>query len=382
MSSVALSVSDLFKLFTTDQGGVKAVQGINFNVESGDFFTLLGPSGCGKSTTLRCIAGLERPDGGDIVIEDTVVVSADRKFFMPTHKRPIGMVFQSYAIWPHMNVFDNVAFPLTQGSVRLPKSQVRDRVLEALQLVRLEGLEKRPAPQLSGGQQQRLALARALVREPKALLLDEPLSNLDAKLRDEMRIELKLLTQRLNITTIFVTHDQLEALTLSDQIAIMQEGHIIQLGTPQDIYSAPASKFAAEFIGNTNMFEGKVTSSSADGLQVNVGVANLDCSSLHTFAVGDAVAVAVRPENCRVTVDQPANVDGNVLEGQVETVVFLGDALDCRIRVGDYLVRSHLHPSSSVQAGDTVYLAMLTSDCRVLPFDSVAVTPQVARVTA
>jgi len=310
------------------------------------------------------------------------VVSADRKFFMPTHKRPIGMVFQSYAIWPHMNVFDNVAFPLTQGSVRLPKSQVRDRVLEALQLVRLEGLEKRPAPQLSGGQQQRLALARALVREPKALLLDEPLSNLDAKLRDEMRIELKLLTQRLNITTIFVTHDQLEALTLSDQIAIMQEGHIIQLGTPQDIYSAPASKFAAEFIGNTNMFEGKVTSSSADGLQVNVGVANLDCSSLHTFAVGDAVAVAVRPENCRVTVDQPANVDGNVLEGQVETVVFLGDALDCRIRVGDYLVRSHLHPSSSVQAGDTVYLAMLTSDCRVLPFDSVAVTPQVARVTA
>ena len=211
------------------------------------------------------------------------------------------MVFQSYAIWPHMDVFNNVAFPLTQGNVRLPGAEVRERVHQALQLVRLEGLEKRPAPQLSGGQQQRLALARALVREPKALLLDEPLSNLDAKLRDEMRVELKLLTQRLNITTIFVTHDQLEALTLSDQIAIMQEGHIIQMGTPQEIYSAPATKFAAEFIGTTNMFDGKVTSTADGALHVATKEGPLSCSSHHAFAEGDEVAVAIRPENVQVS---------------------------------------------------------------------------------
>ena len=382
VASVALSVAELFKRFTTDQGQVKAVQGISFDVESGDFFTLLGPSGCGKSTTLRCIAGLERPDGGEITIDDTVVVMASRNFFMPAHRRPIGMVFQSYAIWPHMDVFNNVAFPLTQGGVRLSGAEVRERVHQALQLVRLEGLEKRPAPQLSGGQQQRLALARALVREPKALLLDEPLSNLDAKLRDEMRVELKLLTQRLNITTIFVTHDQLEALTLSDQIAIMQEGHIIQLGTPQQIYSAPATKFAAEFIGTTNMFDGKVTSTADGALNVATKEGPLSCSSHHAFTEGDEVAVAIRPENVQVWTERPADEDVNVLEGTVATLVFLGEAMDCRIAVGDQLIRANLHPSSMVRRGNTVYLVMQPSDCRVLPIDSVEVSPQIQRVTA
>ena len=178
------------------------------------------------------------------------------------------MVFQSYAIWPHMDVFDNVAFPLTQGKGKLPKAEVKDRVMEALALVRLDGLERRPAPQLSGGQQQRLALARALVRQPKALLLDEPLSNLDAKLRDDMRVELKMLTERLEITTLFVTHDQLEALTLSDQIAVMRDGEIVQLGGPKDIYDDPNSRFTAEFIGTTNLLEGTITSREGNVMHV------------------------------------------------------------------------------------------------------------------
>ena len=222
-ASVALHVSHLYKQFQTDEEDVHAVEDVTFEVEAGSFFTLLGPSGCGKSTTLRCIAGLERPDSGDITLEGAVLVSNTLGVWVPPHKRPMGMVFQSYAIWPHMNVFDNVAFPLKQGPQKFSGSEVRDRVMRALALVHLDGLEKRPAPQLSGGQQQRLALARALVNEPKALLLDEPLSNLDAKLREQMRIELKQLTSSLGITTLFVTHDQLEALTLSDQVAVMDK---------------------------------------------------------------------------------------------------------------------------------------------------------------
>ena len=362
--AVAVRVENLEKRYATDEGAVNAVRGVSFDVEDGQFFTLLGPSGCGKSTTLRCIAGLEKADGGEIAIGDMVVVSQSGAQ-VPAHQRPIGMVFQSYAIWPHMDVFDNVAFPISRGKGKLPKAEVRERVLEALSLVRLDGLERRPAPQLSGGQQQRLALARALVRQPKALLLDEPLSNLDAKLRDDMRVELKTLTERLNITTLFVTHDQLEALTLSDKIAVMRDGEIVQLGGPKDIYDDPNSRFTAEFIGTTNLLEGTVDSIEGDAMRVETPQGALLCAALDSLAPGDRAAVAVRPANIGVSAERP-DAD-NALEGVVETVVFLGDSHDCRVNVGGALIRAFVHASRSVQRGDKVYLTMSASDCRLLP---------------
>ncbi len=361
--AVAVRVDNLVKNYDTDEGAVNAVKSVSFDVESGEFFTLLGPSGCGKSTTLRCIAGLEKADGGEIAIEDMVVVS--ERGHVPAHQRPIGMVFQSYAIWPHMDVFDNVAFPISQGKGKLPKAEVRERVLEALSLVRLDGLERRPAPQLSGGQQQRLALARALVRQPKALLLDEPLSNLDAKLRDEMRVELKSLTERLHITTLFVTHDQLEALTLSDQIAVMRDGEIIQLGSPEEIYSDPNSRFTAEFIGTTNLLQGTV-SGSGDGLTiVDTPQGQLRCAGVAPSAVGDAVSIAIRPASISVVREQGDAT--NCIEGVIENLVFLGDSLDCRVDVAGHLLKATVRPGLGFQRGERVFLSVSPEDCKLLP---------------
>ncbi len=360
---VAVRVESLVKRYDTDEGAVNAVKGVSFDVESGEFFTLLGPSGCGKSTTLRCIAGLEKADGGEIAIEDMVVVSA--RGHVPAHQRPIGMVFQSYAIWPHMDVFDNVAFPISQGKGKLPKAEVRERVREALSLVRLDGLEKRPAPQLSGGQQQRLALARALVRQPKALLLDEPLSNLDAKLRDEMRVELKSLTERLHITTLFVTHDQLEALTLSDQIAVMRDGEIIQLGSPEEIYSDPNSRFTAEFIGTTNLLHGTVASSDASLTVVDTPQGQLRCEGTSPAGVGEEVSIAVRP--AAIAISRERVDDGNCLEGTIETLVFLGDALDCRVDVAGYPLKASVRPDEGFQRGERIYLSVQPGACKMLP---------------
>ena len=369
--AVALQVSHLYKQFETDQGEVHAVVDVSFDVEAGAFFTLLGPSGCGKSTTLRCIAGLERPDEGDITLEDAVLVSSNQGMWTPPHKRPMGMVFQSYAIWPHMNVFDNVAFPLKQGPQKFSSAEVQDKVLRALALVHLDGLEKRPAPQLSGGQQQRLALARALVNEPKALLLDEPLSNLDAKLREEMRNELKQLTSSLGITTLFVTHDQLEALTLSDQVAVMDSGRLVQYGPPREIYEAPRNRFAAEFIGSANFFEGTVTeaveSGGVTGVETAQGV--LRCTAAEAVPKGARVAVAVRPENVTLHAGgAPAGEDANVLSGTVRSVVYLGNTLDCQVEVSGALVKADVHPGEVVRENDAVALSFKVSASRVVPF--------------
>jgi iron(III) transport system ATP-binding protein len=237
---------------------------VSFDVAKGDFFTLLGPSGCGKSTTLQCIAGLETPDEGEIEMDGEVVLCTRRKLLVPANRRNIGMIFQSYAIWPHLSVFDNVAFPLVHGQQRVRGTDVKRRVMQALEMVQLADYAERPSPHLSGGQQQRVALARALVHEPRLLLLDEPLSNLDAKLRDAMRVELRLLVKSLGITTVFVTHDQLEAMSMSDQIALMRAGKVVQLGAPRDVYLRPNSAFAADFMGRSNMIAG-VLSSPATG---------------------------------------------------------------------------------------------------------------------
>ena len=241
MSDVVLRLDRVSRVF----GTTKAVDEVSLEVNAGEVFTLLGPSGCGKTTTLRLIAGLERPDSGDIWLRDRRVASVSNRIFVPPHQRQMGMVFQSYAIWPHMNVAQNVGYPLRVRKVG--RNEIKERVARTLALVGLEGLEERPAPLLSGGQQQRVALARALIYEPEVLLLDEPFSNLDTKLREQMRVEVKQLQQRIGVTVLFVTHDQTEALSLSDRIAVMELGHVIQVGAPKALYEAPAAPFVRDF---------------------------------------------------------------------------------------------------------------------------------------
>ncbi len=365
-----IKVSGLVKKFTGDKNlpNVQAVNGISFEVAEGRFCTLLGPSGCGKTTTLRCIAGLERPDDGVIYIGERVVSAARDKIFVPPHQRGIGMVFQSYAIWPHMTVFENVAFPLRVGKPRYSPKQIREKVEQALATVQLSGLEDRPAPKLSGGQQQRLALARALVHEPKLLLLDEPLSNLDAKLREQMRIELRELQRRVRITTIYVTHDQSEALAMSNLIAVMQAGQIIQLGSPREIYHKPAGRFVADFIGSTNFIGGTVIWVAANGEASDVQTAHgiLKCHLWDGARIGDDVLVSVRPEEVRVHRTPPA-VMVNVYPAKVAVSVFLGQHLDCQIDVGGQLLRAHLHPSNDVRRGEEVFVQLPCERCTVVP---------------
>lgn len=362
-----IQIKRLSKSFQTDQGKVQAVQDLDLEVEEATFFTLLGPSGCGKTTTLRCLAGLEAPETGEIFIGKQLVFSAESRVFVPPHERNIGMVFQSYAIWPHMDVFGNAAFPLTQSRPRLSRHQIREKVTSALNLVRLGGLEKRPAPQLSGGQQQRLALARALINEPKVLLLDEPLSNLDAKLREEMRVELKELTRRLGITTIYVTHDQLEALAMSDRLAVMCDAKLTQVGSPRDIYISPQSKFVANFIGASNLLEGVVESNAVSGaigkVQTAVGIFG---SLLPEGAKkGDKVFILGRPEDIELLHKRPSSWE-NVIEGEVKVVLFLGDSLDCRVSVGDKLLHLKLPPTAEVTYGDKVFLRLAPKSCTVI----------------
>jgi iron(III) transport system ATP-binding protein len=247
-----ISIKHLVKRFDSSAGATLALDDLSVEIEPNSFFTLLGPSGCGKSTLLRCLAGLEHPDGGVIEIGGVSVFDSARRSVVPSNRRNIGMVFQSYAIWPHMTVGQNVAFPLEVQRRR----DITRRVGEALELVGLGGLEGRYAAKLSGGQQQRVALARAIVAEPKVLLLDEPLSNLDAALRDQMRAELSKIQRALNVTTIYVTHDQTEALSMSDRIAVMAKGKFIEIATPHELYTRPRTAFAARFVGGANLFEG------------------------------------------------------------------------------------------------------------------------------
>ncbi len=361
-----VSVADLVKVFRTDRGSVVACDRVSFEVEEGRFFTLLGPSGCGKTTTLRCIAGLERPDQGEIALDGGVVYAGRGGVFVPPNQRDVGMVFQSYAIWPHMTVFENVAFPLRVGRARLSRSQLDRRVTQALVTVRLEGLEDRPATNLSGGQQQRLALARALVREPKLLLLDEPLSNLDAKLREQMRLELREIQRGLRITTIYVTHDQVEALAMSNLVAVMHNGRIVQTAPPRDIYERPATQFVADFIGLTNLLPGTLSATVEGGFaRVDTPHGPILCVAPAGAPTGARVMVSIRPEDVSVLTESA----GEGWEATVAQSVFLGESLDCRITVGDALsLRARVHPSVRVRRGDRVRLSFRPERCiAILP---------------
>ena len=365
-----IKVRGLVKSHEIQGGRVQAVSGIDFEVPERSFFTLLGPSGCGKTTTMRCVAGLDTPDGGEIEIAGQIVSSVPQRIFIPPHQRDIGMVFQSYAIWPHMTVFENVAFPLIHRKNHLTKAAIRERVQETLSLVHLDGLEDRRSPQLSGGQQQRLALARAIVGYPKVLLLDEPLSNLDAQLRAEMRFELKSLVRRVAITTLYVTHDQLEALTLSDRVAVMQGGKIIQISAPRELYQKPANQFVAGFIGTSNFFEGKIINIEAPSRTalVDVGIATLRCLLPDAKRIGEPIVLAVRPEHFEVCSSRNPGNEGE-LKGKVSHLLFLGEALDCHIEISGRLIRVRMSASLDLNEGDEVFLRVGPEHC--MPLDVV-----------
>ena len=361
-----IKVRGLSKVFKTKENLVPAVREITFEVAKGEFYTLLGPSGCGKSTTLRCVAGLERPEEGEIIIDDALVTSP-AVFLLPS-ERPISMVFQSYAIWPHMTVFGNVEFPLKHMNPKPSRTERRERVMQALSQVKMEKMANRPSPLLSGGQQQRVALARALVANPKVLLLDEPLSNLDAKLREELRLEIKDLVHRLGMTALYVTHDQIEALVMSDRIAVMKDGQIIQEASPKELYISPRNMFVAQFIGQINFFEGKVREKKENDLAVveNPWGTFLCPLSSQTHA-GMEVTVAIRPEFLDVSKTLEGNDRLNVMEGKVVRSDFIGDALFCQVLWGEKIIHVKLPSTKDVTTGDTVFIKVNSQYCHVFP---------------
>jgi iron(III) transport system ATP-binding protein len=335
-----------------------AVEDVSFTIEPGEMFTLLGPSGCGKTTTLRSIAGLEAPNRGTIAIGDRVLYDGDERINVSAHDRGLGMVFQSYAIWPHLSVFKNVSFPLeAMRRARPSRAQIRERVYAALEATALDEFAERSATALSGGQQQRLALARALVINPPLLLLDEPLSNLDAKLRESMRFELKRLQREFGLTCVYVTHDQTEALTLSDRIAVMNEGRIVQIGTPSEIYAKPNSHFVADFIGTTNFVDGTVAQRDGDDYLVDAALGRVSVRSEADVAIGAEVQLSVRPEWITLSEGSGAAGSVNVWAGVVVSRAFQGDAVDYMIRVGDLELRSRANPSQSIEPGSEVSIS-------------------------
>ena len=365
------------KAVGADSAGTRvfAVNDVSFEVPDGELFTLLGPSGCGKTTTLRSIAGLESPDSGEIALSDRVLFSRSTtgraRTNVPANARGLGMVFQSYAIWPHMTVFDNVAFPLQvmKRNVRPKKKEIEHRVLKVLETMELANLADRQATKLSGGQQQRLALARALVIEPPLLLLDEPLSNLDAKLRESLRYELKRLQRELGITSIYVTHDQIEALALSTSVAVMKEGNVMQLGRPRDVYENPNCKFVAEFIGTSNFISGTVTSKDQDMYAVETTDGRLVLGSPVDLPISSDVIVSIRPEAVEVGTAPRGGAVENEWTGTVVTRAFLGDAVDHVVAVGRHEIRARGNPSVSIEPGTTVYLRMDPAKLALVPVD-------------
>jgi len=362
-----ITVKNLTKNFDSMDGNVAALQDVSFEIQRGEFYTLLGPSGCGKSTTLRCIAGLEDPDAGEIRIGDQVVAAG--KMSMPPNERPIGMVFQSYAIWPHMTVFNNVAFPLKHGRARVSRAERKTRVMDVLSLMQMEHLAHRPAPYLSGGQQQRVALARALVASSEVLLLDEPLSNLDAKLREDLRAEIKDLTRKLGVTAIYVTHDQLEALAMSDRIAVMYGGQIVQEASPRELYLNPKTSFVAQFVGQINFFEGTVVETSPDGAgKIETAHGTWQCSVPAAFAKGTKVRLAVRPESFTLQASAEAE-ELNALEGKVEKATFHGDSIECLVSSGEQIITAKIPAKREIVEGQKILLRFAPDGCLVLPQD-------------
>ena len=347
----AVELVDLWKRF----GDTVALRSVNLEIKQGEFFSLLGPSGCGKTTTLRMIAGFDQPSQGVLRLLGQEIHS------VPPHRRNVNMVFQNYALFPHMNVFDNIAFGLQAKHVA--HQEIRQRVFDSLAMVRLSGLERRKPAQLSGGQQQRVALARALVNQPSVLLLDEPLGALDQKLRKEMQLELKRLQREVGITFIYVTHDQEEALTMSDRIGVMHQGRLLQVADPRRIYDLPATRFVADFIGTTNFLEGRVTSIGSKVATVEMnGLGQLHGPAIKGLVIGHLVTLAVRPERIRLA-GFAADSENNLAEGTLEEVIFIGNDTQYIIRLknGDRVIvreqnQSPSHMGTPYQIGQPLYV--------------------------
>ena len=360
-AKVAVRLTGLWK--TYPGGANPAVKDLSIDVLDGEILTLLGPSGCGKTTTLRMVAGLETPDAGDIFFGDQTVVMSSRRISLPPNKRNVGMVFQSYAIWPHMTVAENVAFPLKAR--RFPKNEIKQRVLRALDLVDLIGYEDRPGPLLSGGQQQRVAFARALVTEPRVLLLDEPFSNLDAKLREQMRIGVKLLQKRLNIAMLFVTHDQIEALSLSNRIALMNFGVVQQQGDPRLLYEEPVNEFVRDFVGRTLLFKGKVQTSNPSG-QMAIALAGARdcvvfgrCYNPGDVKTGESVYIGARPEDVEIHPALGAEAPSGMIGGKAQAALFVGERIEYQVEVdGQGVIMIYGERHKPVDEGSKVWLKL------------------------
>ncbi|RJQ83311.1 MAG: ABC transporter ATP-binding protein [Desulfobacteraceae bacterium] len=355
-----IEISQLFKSYKK----TVAVNRIDLSVEKGELLTLLGPSGCGKTTTLRCIAGLEKPQEGEIVIDGRPMLG---RGFVPPSRRGIGMVFQNYAVWPHMKVFNNVAYGLKLE--KLPRQEIRTRTMQVLEMVGLGGLQERYPGQLSGGQQQRVALARAMVRNPKVLLLDEPLSNLDAKLREKMRFEIKSLARRMGITSVYVTHDQAEAMVISDRIAVMQAGNVVQIDTPQKIYAQPADRFVADFIGAMNFIAAKILQSSGPDGAMKVRTSFCDgllCQRpAQKMDGGSNVFASIRPEDVEVFAEPPAGRP-NLFRGTIAHRAYLGNFLYFFVDINGEMIRVQVPYYLPQAEGEAVYLYLDPQRCKLL----------------
>ncbi|NDD29617.1 MAG: ABC transporter ATP-binding protein [Proteobacteria bacterium] len=343
-------------------GSVAAVNGLDLAIGEGEFFSFLGPSGCGKTTTLRLIAGFETPDAGRILLQGQEIQH------LPPYRRNVNTAFQSYALFPHLDVFENIAFGLRRRGAS--RTEIAEKVAWSLQLVQLTGYEKRRTTQLSGGEQQRVAMARALVNTPAVLLLDEPLSALDAKLRHQMQVELKRIQREIGITFVLVTHDQEEALTLSDRIAVMNKGRFEQVGTPTEIYERPRTRFVTEFVGASNIFGGTVRAQGGGEVQVEVdGVGLVRVAHDGSVQSGDTIELFVRPEKMRLSHQAPST-DENRLEGILRTVVYQGPVTRYEVEVASgrsiAVTVTHLHIPADLRPGETLWVSWSASSGRIL----------------
>ncbi len=348
---------------------VHALRGINLEIKEGEFFVLLGPSGCGKTTMLRSIAGLERPTVGSIHIDGKPVFDSTTGLFVPPDQRPIAMVFQSYAIWPHMDVYENIAFPLRRGRTKMADNDVRIRVGEVLEMLGMGEMAQRPVITLSGGQQQRVALARALALRPRVLLMDEPLSNLDLKLQIRLRAQMRDLMHELRLTTVHVTHNQAEALETGDRIAVMEQGKIVQLDDPQTIYHCPENEFVARFLGDMNIVSAQFQADNGDHVTVKTpfGTLHAHSTSRSRFAVGENCILGVRPEDIEIN-DIEADDNSNILQGTVISSDYVGEGFVHTVEAAGEPIRVKCHHMNSVKKGDSVRL-------RFPPNHTVVVTP-------
>ncbi len=364
-----LRVQQLMKHFRRAGGAeVRAIDGVSIDVAPGEILVLLGPSGCGKTTLLRSVAGLESPDSGKIEIQGRVVYSSERGKTVPPERRGLSMIFQSYALWPHMTVFDNIAYPVRRSArPKIIRKELTSRVQSVMDMVGIGDLGAQFPSQLSGGQQQRVALARAMVAESPLILFDEPLSNVDAKVREQLRVELLSMQQRLNFSALYVTHDQGEAMGLGDRIAVMQNGRVAQLGSPQEIYDQPISRYVAHFVGSSNELPGTLVSRGPDDraeVQTSLGPVLGTCND-PGLVVGDDVVVLWRPEQTVLSEDVSSGIV-NMWQGDVDTALFLGPHVEHVVRVGEAVIRTRGN-QRLIARGAQAHISVQPHHARVLP---------------